>query len=136
MTLEACAGPQAQVWGKAFKIADERVPEVLADLRYREKQYDIEAVLDLYDADDRVVVRGATTWIASPNVEANPNYLGPAPLDAIAEQIADASGPSGPNAAYLLNLVARFQALGVPIEDETVDLARRVEALIAARDDA
>ena len=124
------------MWGKAFKIADERVPEVLADLRYREKQYDIEAVLDLYDADDRVVVRGATTWIASPNVEANPNYLGPAPLDAIAEQIADASGPSGPNAAYLLNLVARFQALGVPIEDETVDLARRVEALIAARDDA
>ena len=49
---------------------------------------------------------------------ANPNWLGPAPLEAIAAQVARAQGPSGPNAEYVLRLAASLRELGA--EDEHV----------------
>jgi cation transport regulator ChaC len=36
--------------------------------------------------------------------ERNQNYLGPAPLDAIARQVREARGPSGANLEYVLRL--------------------------------
>jgi cation transport regulator ChaC len=48
----------------------------------------------------------------------NPNYLGAAPVHAIAAQIAGAAGPSGPNLEYVLELAQALDALGE--EDEHV----------------
>ena len=44
--------------------------------------------------------------------DANPAYLGDASDDSIAEQIAHAHGPSGPNSDYLLHLADALHAMG------------------------
>lgn len=60
--------------------------------------------------------------------EGNAAFLGDAPLDAMAHQIAAANGPSGPNRDYLLNLAEALEALGA--EDLHVsELAERVRRL-------
>jgi cation transport regulator ChaC len=75
------------------------------ELEWREKQYDHRAYVDVFtDSEERPTVPGALTFIATPDTLANPNYLGPAPLDAIARQIATSRGPSGPNYEYLFSI--------------------------------
>ena len=65
----------------------------------------------------------ALVYVAGP---ANPNYLGPAPLDAIAGQVRAACGPSGANAEYVLQLDTALREMGG--EDPHVEsLARLVE---------
>lgn len=53
--------------------------------------------MEVFAAGSEAPAVTALTYIATPNRERNPNYLGPAPLGAIADQIATAAGPSGPN---------------------------------------
>jgi len=65
---------------------------------------------------------------------ANPNWLGPAPLEAIAAQVASAQGPSGPNAEYVLRLAAALRELGA--EDEHVFALERLVQGIASRPSA
>jgi cation transport regulator ChaC len=56
-------------------------------------------------AEDTVpIIPCALLYIASPNLAANENYLGFAPREDIARQIATAYGPSGPNSEYLFRL--------------------------------
>jgi cation transport protein ChaC len=49
-------------------------------------------------------------YVAGPE---NENYLGPAPLDAIARQVASAHGPSGANADYVFELAAALRRMQV-----------------------
>lgn len=54
--------------------------------------------------EQRVLVPGCLVYVAGPDKARNPNYLGPASLDAIAQQIATSHGPSGANCDYLFGL--------------------------------
>ena len=93
--------------GVAYRLAAEQAENVIADLDVRERggyeRREVALELDGGSAESGLV------YIAT---SANHNYLGPAPLDAIAAQIASAHGPSGPNPEYVLRLADALRALG------------------------
>ena len=74
-----------------------RVPQ---DLEHREKQYDRRERLDVYASDDdsEPALSNVLTFVATSK---NVHWLGPASMESIAQQIAAATGPSGPNYEYL-----------------------------------
>ena len=124
VTLVAEAG--AECWGMAYAVAGREVDDVLARLDRREQGgYERrDATLHVPPAGDETL--GALVYVATP---ANPNYLGPAPLDEIARQVRASHGPSGSNREYVLRLAASLRAIGA---DDSHVFA--LEALVA-RDD-
>jgi len=93
----------------AYEVDPSVAPEVLARLDHREKGgYSRERVdVALRDGGrlPRVLMYRAT--------ESNPQYLGPASVDAIAAQIRSSHGPSGANVEYLLELARALRELEV-----------------------
>ena len=67
-------------------------------------------------------MRGALVFIAS-HSPVNANWLGQASREAIAQQVARAVGPSGPNWEYVYRLAAAFREVCGP-SDMCVDVAR------------
>jgi cation transport protein ChaC len=116
----------ASTWGRALRLPPpgRQRDEALAYLEEREKQYDARLRVDLFKPNDRAtpVVERALVFVATP---ANVNYLGAAPLEDIAQTIAHARGPSGPNWQYLCMLAEGMRAWGV-IDGELFQL----EALV------
>lgn len=91
-------------WGVAYELAgtEEEQRQYISYLEWREKQYDIRKLCDVRVAGDAAGSGGTTVdgqlpavipnclvYIASESVN-NKNFLGPAPLDSIAHQIAAA----------------------------------------------
>lgn len=115
--------PGGRCAGVAYRVDDERRDEILAILDHRERggYTRLELTIRLDDAHEA----SALTYVAAPD---NPNWLGPAPLAAIARQIAACRGPSGDNLEYLLRLAAalRDEAFDDPhvfaLEREVLDL--------------
>ncbi|MGZ3417515.1 MAG: gamma-glutamylcyclotransferase [Polyangiales bacterium] len=104
------ASPATKVLGVAYRIEGPQVEDVLAHLDHREKNGYERHQVDLLDEVDRSFARGIL-FVAS---EGNPNFLGPAPLDRIVDQVARARGPSGPNTEYVLELARALRDLGEP----------------------
>ncbi|HSN98633.1 MAG TPA: gamma-glutamylcyclotransferase [Candidatus Nanopelagicales bacterium] len=114
--------PGARCWGMAYQVADERLDEVLATLDHREQGGYERHRIPLTLAGEDEARREALVYVATPE---NPNYLGPAPLADIAQQVLSSRGPSGPNVEYVLRLAEALAEMGA--EDEHVaELARRV----------
>lgn len=101
VTLIEQAG--AAVDGVAFLIT----PAVFAHLDERERNGYLRLALPLHFDDGSQVL--GLTYVARQD---NPAYLGPASEQEIAQQIARAHGPSGPNRDYLLQLAQALRALG------------------------
>jgi cation transport regulator ChaC len=98
--------PGARCWGVAYRIAPERVDEVLNHLDVRE-QGGYERHHVLLETREPPELR-AVVYVAGPS---NPHYLGPAPLEEIAAVVRSARGPSGSNRDYVRLLAeALFQA--------------------------
>lgn len=74
-------------------------------LEWREKQYDLRLRVPVFskDSDGHPILPSALVYVATAD-EANSNWLGFAPQEEIAQQIASAGGPSGPNSEYLFRL--------------------------------
>jgi len=95
--------PNAVCKGMAFRVS----PNVFEHLDVREKNGYLRLSTTL-TFDDGGHAEGLV-YIATEDNEA---FLGHAPDADIARQIASASGPSGPNAEYLLRLAESLRALG------------------------
>jgi cation transport regulator ChaC len=124
---------QAVTWGTALRLPPpgHSRDAALAYLEEREKQYDIRLRADVFSSIEdstEPVVAQALVFVASSDRERNVNYLGPAPVEEIAETIATRRGPSGPNCQYLFMLADAMRGLGVH-DEELVQL----EALVRQR---
>ena len=103
--------PDAVCWGMAYRVELASLPDVLAALDVREQggYSRHEVALELLDGAAGTAPARGLMYVAEPG---NPNYLGPAPLDAIAAQVRTSTGPSGPNLEYVLRLAAALRAMG------------------------
>jgi cation transport protein ChaC len=109
LTLTAEAG--AACWGVAYRLDPGAQESTLRDLDVREQGgYERHSVeFECLDGSRRASWP-ALMYVAAPG---NPDYLGPARLDEIARQVSRASGPSGSNLEYVLELHAKLAALGM-----------------------
>ncbi len=94
--------------GMAYRIT----PEVLAPLDIREKNGYLREKVPLTFLDDNGDTAEQSEGLIYLASEDNPAFLGEAPLAEIAQQIANAHGPSGPNRDYLVNLAKALRELG------------------------
>jgi cation transport regulator ChaC len=98
--------------GIAFAVAEDDWREVVGELDRREQGgYTQRDVVVRFAGGEDVQ---ALTYVAEPG---NPNYLGPAPLAAMAQQIVSAAGPSGTNREYLERLCQCLTEFGARDQD-------------------
>lgn len=91
--------PGAATPGVAYRLPEDQVDAVLAGLDHREKGgYDR---LELHLQSEQGDLEGVLAYVALPG---NPNWLGPADIEAIAATVRDSIGPSGPNLEYVVEL--------------------------------
>ena len=130
-TLEPAEG--VKCYGIAYKLPD-KIQErrvALQKLEWREKQYDEKHTVDIHAEDGSVTVAGALMYVGSTNRERNLNYGGPLPMSELADQIALAHGPSGPNTEYLFGIADGLRSIGA--EDSHVfQLEQLVQEQLAA----
>ncbi|XP_026445655.1 gamma-glutamylcyclotransferase 2-3-like [Papaver somniferum] len=124
-------------WGVAYKVSGEEDEKAaLEHLEVREKQYDVKAYLDFFTdpTSTTPTITGVMVYIASPDKKLNENYLGPASLEEMANQIVKAKGPSGPNRDYLFHLEEALLQLGCKNDKHVKDLANEVGRIISGQE--
>jgi cation transport protein ChaC len=109
----------AHCWGMAFRIDPGLRARVLAELDHRERGGFERVELEVRFGPDAGA--RALCYVAG---ETNANYLGPAPLAAVAEQVRRCRGPSGSNLEYVLELARTLREIGA--EDEHVFAVERL----------
>lgn len=110
--------PGARCWGMAYRIAAERVEEVLTHLDFREQGGYARHMLRLETRE--LPIAEALVYVAGPT---NAHYVGPATVEEIAAVVRSAHGPSGSNRDYVQRLA---EALAQAGEDDAhvTELAR------------
>ncbi|MGK3963188.1 gamma-glutamylcyclotransferase [Sorangium sp. So ce118] len=130
--------PGARCWGMAYRVADAELDEVLRALDHREKggyaRHDVPFHVAGEVARAEGAARTAIVYMATPD---NPDYLGAAPLAAIAAQVLASHGPSGSNVEYVLRLAEALAAMEADDEHvtELARLVRASERALSARSD-
>jgi len=102
------------VYGVAYEIHAEDAETVRSHLDHREKGGYSHVTVKFHPCDpsEEPIVLGI--YIGTRD---NPNYLGPAPMEDIANQIFRSVGPSGNNIDYLLNLAQALRLLLPDVND-------------------
>jgi cation transport regulator ChaC len=102
---------RASCWGLAYRLDPSSREATLLHLDRREQGGYERHTVEFHCADgSRRGSWPALMYVAAPD---NPDYLGPALLEEIARQVSRASGPSGSNREYVLELHAMLGALGI-----------------------
>lgn len=130
VTLEPHEGGRTS--GCAYKISGYEAEQlVLSYLAIREFEYDIQSFVDFYteESPNKPVIAGVLVYIGSPDISKNPYYLGPAPLQDMANQIATARGPAGPNYEYLFRLEESLYEIGCE-DNYIIALANEVRKVL------
>ena len=110
--------PGARCWGMAYRIAPERVEQVLTHLDFREQGGYERHMLQLETRE--LPIAEALVYLAGPT---NPHYMGPASLEEIAAVVRTAHGPSGANRDYV-RLLAEALAQAGEHDAHVTELAR------------
>ncbi|GKU87546.1 hypothetical protein SLEP1_g1933 [Rubroshorea leprosula] len=130
-TLEQIEG--AICWGAAFCVRGGPEKERLAMeyLERRECEYDHKTLVDFYKEEDPLqpALTGVVVFTSTPDVVSNKYYLGAAPLEEMARQIATASGPCGNNRDYLFKLEKAMFDIGHE-DDMVIELANEVRKVL------
>ena len=131
-TLEAKS--KSVCWGAAYcvKGGQEKEQAAMKYLERRECEYDMKVFVDFYEEGDpfKPAITGVLVFISTPDKEANRYYLGPAPLQDMARQIATASGPCGNNKDYLFLLEKAMREIGHE-DARVIELANEVRKVLA-----
>ncbi|KAJ8758580.1 hypothetical protein K2173_000301 [Erythroxylum novogranatense] len=126
-TLEYLEG--AVCWGAAYCVRGGPEKERLAMeyLERRECEYDKKTLVNFYKEGDPSVpsITGVIVFTSTPDKLSNKYYLGPAPLEEMARQIATAFGPCGNNRDYLFLLEKAMYDIGHE-DDMVIELANEV----------
>ncbi len=93
------ASTAERCFGTVYRVAPGREAEVLAGLDFREQGGYVRDRVEVVH--ERGTIANALVYLATPD---NPDWLGEAPLEDIAEQVLRSVGPSGPNVEYVLRL--------------------------------
>lgn len=121
----------ARTGGMAFRVEGAEAEQVLRELDHREKggyERHHVPIWGYNEAEAEIpVVESALVYVAT---EDNPHYLGPASPEAIALQVANCRGPSGPNSEYVLRLAQALKELNM-VDEHVFAIAAALEELVA-----
>jgi len=117
---------RAECAGVVYRVAQAERAAVVAALDHREQggyeRVRVVARLGAGACETRAVE--ALMYTATPG---NPNYLGPADLDAIARQVRSAHGPSGENVDYVLELAQALRDMDA-VDEHVFALEQRLRS--------
>ncbi|KAJ7958630.1 Gamma-glutamylcyclotransferase [Quillaja saponaria] len=121
-------------WGAAYCVRGGPEKEKLAMqyLERRECEYDQKTLVNFYkEGGDSIhpALTGIIVFTSTPDKESNKYYLGPAPLEDMASQIATAHGPCGNNRDYLFLLEKAMYDIGHD-DDMVIELANEVRKVL------
>ena len=118
--------PAERCWGNAYKLDPLDEERVLAGLDHREKGGYRRLELPV-NFDEKSWEPGITYHAAKSNAD----YLGEASIHDIARQVIAASGPSGPNIDYVLQLEKALAEMKA-VDPHVSEVAAMVRAMIGA----
>ncbi|GAA5910151.1 hypothetical protein JCM6882_006530 [Rhodosporidiobolus microsporus] len=120
------------VWGAIYYIPPSRAEEIWAYLDHREKDGYTLRTVDVHgvgeSGEEVVVEKDVKVYVGETH---NPSFAGGVPMEELAEVIARARGPSGPNKEYVYNLCEAVRQLDPHSEDQYL---KRLEQLVRQRD--
>ncbi|CAN1324205.1 Gamma-glutamylcyclotransferase 2-2, partial [Linum perenne] len=130
-TLENVEG--AICWGAVYCVRGGPEKERLAMeyLERRECEYDMKTLVSFYKFFDEFLseIFPGCSFTSTPDKVSNKYYLGPAPLEEMASQIATAFGPCGNNRDYLFLLEKAMFDIGHE-EEMVIELANEVRKVL------
>lgn len=133
-TLEQDNG--AICWGTAYCVrgGPDKEKAAMEYLERRECEYDHKTLVEFFKEEDSAqpTLTGVIVFTSTPDKVSNKYYLGPAPVEDMARQIATAHGPCGNNREYLFSLEKAMFDIGHE-EAYIIELANEVRKVLGIK---